>query len=155
MTSGIKHDNVIKILTIPIGVLIALIFKAHIGFLFGTSFLLTGLWLSPDLDTISRPLKRWGILQVFWWPYRKMIPHRSFFSHGPLIGTSIRFLYITGIVSLLTLLISKFTSINFSLDIKTVKSLINQYPKETIALLCGAEASALTHMFQDMFPMAK
>lgn len=31
---------------------------------------------------------------AYWWPLAKLIPHRSFLSHLPLVGTSIAFLYL-------------------------------------------------------------
>ncbi|WP_370455492.1 DUF2227 family putative metal-binding protein [Synechococcus sp. RSCCF101] len=51
-----------------------------------------GLWLSPDLDTRSRALRRWGPLGWIWWPYRRLLPHRSPISHAPLLGTAGRLL---------------------------------------------------------------
>jgi uncharacterized metal-binding protein len=31
---------------------------------------------------------------ALWWPYAKLIPHRSFCSHGPLVGTAGRLLWL-------------------------------------------------------------
>lgn len=63
-----------------------------------------GVFLTPDLDIkgtradrIIRtqagliPTIAWGLL---WNPYSALIPHRSWLSHGPLIGTALRLLYI-------------------------------------------------------------
>ena len=41
----------------------------------GDDFKHWGLHISPDLDTHSIAIKRWGILQRLWWPYQKLIPH--------------------------------------------------------------------------------
>ena len=30
------------------------------------------------------------MLGFLWWPYRRLIPHRSLWSHGPLLGTTLR-----------------------------------------------------------------
>lgn len=57
-------------------------------------FLLGGLYLSPDLDIRSRPYRRWGLLRWYWWPYQKLIPHRNWMSHWPIIGTAIRLGYL-------------------------------------------------------------
>ena len=54
------------------------------------SCLAGGLWLSPDLDTRSNALRRWGPLGFIWWPYRLLIPHRSLWSHGPVLGMGAR-----------------------------------------------------------------
>lgn len=64
-----------------------------------TSLILSGLYvfstffISPDLDTDSAPYYRWNIFSLLWYPYKRLIPHRSWLSHsGPISGT-IRFLY--------------------------------------------------------------
>ena len=53
---------------------------------------LSGLWLSPDLDTYSRPYYRWEHiwLDFIWEPYRQWVPHRSVVSHLPVLSTGIR-----------------------------------------------------------------
>ena len=55
--------------------------------------LFSGLWLSGDLDTNSLAYKRWGALRFLWWPYRKLVPHRSWVSHGIAVGPLVRTLY--------------------------------------------------------------
>jgi uncharacterized metal-binding protein len=42
--------------------------------------------LSPDLDIDSAIYDRWGPLRWLWWPYQKVIPHRSWFSHSGVSG---------------------------------------------------------------------
>ncbi|HDR7514082.1 metal-binding protein [Bacillus mobilis] len=58
-----------------------------IGFLVGTSF------LTPDLDTYSNAYNKWGFLRIFWYPYKKVMPHRSFFTHTIILGDVIRIAY--------------------------------------------------------------
>ena len=63
-----------------------------------------GLLLTPDLDvnagSISeeevREISPFGenLWWIYWFPYRKILPHRSPFSHWPIIGTMGRLLYI-------------------------------------------------------------
>ena len=73
-----------------------------------------GIILTPDLDVKGTRADRivrqsagfipaviWGLL---WNPYSALIPHRSFISHGPIIGTVIRLLYIAVPLTLLGLL---------------------------------------------------
>lgn len=64
---------------------------------------LSGIVLTPDLDvrrTVSNMvMDDIGVLpgflwELFWWPYSKLIPHRSILSHGPIIGTMLRVLYL-------------------------------------------------------------
>ncbi|MDR3710403.1 MAG: metal-binding protein [Capsulimonadaceae bacterium] len=59
------------------------------GYVFG------GLWMSDDLDTHSVAYKRWGALRILWWPYKKLVPHRSWISHGLGVGPLLRVAYFT------------------------------------------------------------
>ena len=66
--------------------------------------LLVGLAISPDLDqeqVKTHDEARWrripvvGILwSCYWWLYAKVMPHRSIWSHLPVLGTAIRALYL-------------------------------------------------------------
>ncbi len=62
------------------------------------AYLFSGFWLSDDLDTNCVAYKRWGILRGLWWPYQKLVPHRSWISHGLAVGPLIRVLYFMGMV---------------------------------------------------------
>ncbi|MEM9770744.1 MAG: metal-binding protein, partial [Cyanobacteria bacterium P01_D01_bin.73] len=53
-----------------------------------------GFFLSPDLDIHSVPYKRWGPFRWIWLPYRKMFRHRSPWTHGLVVGTTIRIVYL-------------------------------------------------------------
>lgn len=56
---------------------------------------LTTLVVNPDLDLNSRAPK--GIKKLwwlYWWPYSRLIGHRSPLSHCPIIGTLIRVAYL-------------------------------------------------------------
>lgn len=52
---------------------------------FSVSYLFATFFLSPDLDTKSRPYKRWKMLKILWWPYRIIFKHRGF-SHNMIMG---------------------------------------------------------------------
>lgn len=55
---------------------------------FGTYF------FSPDLDLrTSRISRRWGPLQILWWPYQYLVPHRSWISHSG-ISAALRLAYV-------------------------------------------------------------
>lgn len=63
-----------------------------------------GILITPDLDhddgSISQHFVRGvsGAAEKVWWlywyPYRRALAHRSFFSHAPVIGTVIRVFYL-------------------------------------------------------------
>lgn len=89
MANGKTHDRLIVVATgLSVPVAIALTQPV-----IPIAMLIGGLYLSPDLDTISRPYKRWGILGLNpWYPYRKMMKHRGA-SHAIILGTGTRLLY--------------------------------------------------------------
>jgi uncharacterized metal-binding protein len=55
--------------------------------------LVSGLMFSCDLDIDSREYRRWGPLRIIWWPYKETVPHRSWISHGLIIGPMLRLAY--------------------------------------------------------------
>jgi uncharacterized metal-binding protein len=62
----------------------ALIFASHI---------ISGVYFSPDLDLDSRIHKRWGWFFYIWLPYKWIIPHRHFWSHGLILPPLVRLGY--------------------------------------------------------------
>lgn len=70
--------------------------RASTALTVGSAYLFGGLLFSGDLDVRSRPYKRWLWLRWVWIPYRHTFKHRSFWTHGPLIGTVIRMCYLGG-----------------------------------------------------------
>ncbi len=62
------------------------------------------MYLSPDLDLPRvAPVQRWGWLKIGWAPFEKIIPHRSRWSHGWILGLitiQLNFLIIVGILIL-------------------------------------------------------
>jgi len=65
------------------------------------SYLASGLLFSDDLDIHSIEYKRWRLLRFLWWPYQKLVPHRSWLSHGLFVGAALRILYFAGMCTLL------------------------------------------------------
>jgi uncharacterized metal-binding protein len=95
MSSGRTHDQ-ITLISLPIltGVILVLTRNAELTLWIAGSFLFGGLMFGPDLDIHSNQSIRWGWLRWMWQPYRKTISHRSILSHGPVIGTVGRLLYV-------------------------------------------------------------
>jgi len=59
-----------------------------------------GVVISPDLDmvnTIRMPVIGW-IWGAYWWPYRKIIAHRAYISHAPIVGTLVRLAYLMPVI---------------------------------------------------------
>lgn len=62
-----------------------------------------GILFTPDLDVDHRTVaERVPIVGFFWfiiwWPYAKVLPHRSFHSHFPLWSTALRQLYFVSLI---------------------------------------------------------
>ena len=116
------------------------------------AFLIGGLWLSPDLDTNSRPYQRWGPLRWLWWPYRKALRHRSVLSHSPLLGTLVRVGYLTGLALLLTGLAHPPASTDL---LRWLQQQWSRPERLLLVALIGIEASAWLHLLQDGDPMPR
>jgi len=108
MPSYKTHDKIAYISVVPISLLTAYTLSLSIPdtFLFAGGFILTNYYLSPDLDTYSIMVRRWGFLYPLWIPYRHAIKHRSLFSHSGPLSALIRLTYITIPLSLIGLLVN-------------------------------------------------
>ncbi|MGK7945394.1 MAG: metal-binding protein [Microcystaceae cyanobacterium] len=157
MPSGKTHDR-ITWSTLPWVICITslLIPQWHIILIVGASFLFAGFMFGPDLDIYSIQYQRWGILQFIWNPYQKLIPHRSLFSHGFLIGTIIRVVYLVGVILILMgfiamigHLVSGGRGLLADFEPKLFQSMIKQYATEALALLIGLEVGAMSHSIAD------
>jgi uncharacterized metal-binding protein len=95
MPSGRTHDHITSVCApvVLVGSL-ALWQRADVTLTATFAFVAAGLMFGPDLDIYSNQVKRWGPLQIIWRPYQRMIPHRSVWSHGFLLGTAVRLLYL-------------------------------------------------------------
>jgi uncharacterized metal-binding protein len=79
------------------------------------TYLFSGLLLSNDLDIPSRIYRRWGPLRLLWYPYQRLIPHRSPLSHGLIVGPVLRLLYLYVMLELLLLVAWRVTMLTGSL----------------------------------------
>ena len=149
MASGRHHDSATILLGLPLGLAIGVLWGTLTGVIAAAGFLFGGLWLSPDLDTRSNALKRWGPLGGLWWPYRRLIPHRSVWSHGPLLGTATRLLLL---LSWCLLISSLIPALNPNALLSVLETTIRSHPDRAAALLLGLEASVWLHLFQDGDP---
>lgn len=156
MPSGRTHDR-ITLWSLPFvaGLTFGITQSGNLTLLVSGGFLFSGLMFGPDLDIHSRQFIRWGWLRWIWIPYQKSLRHRSIFSHGPMIGTILRVVYLAiclGIVGILGLEIARrFWSLPWSweqLGQVAMRSLSQHYP-EWIALLLGLELGAMSHSLSD------
>jgi len=155
MASGSSHDRGTLWLALPFG-LLCWPFLGWIGSASAAlAFLVGGLLLSPDLDTRSRPTRRWGPLRLLWWPYRKLLRHRSLLSHGPVLGTLGRLGYLGGLVLVLAGLLSPWGAPSPVGLLHWGQLVWNRHPVLLLLALAGLEASAWLHLIQDGDPVAR
>ena len=155
MPSGRTHDRItmtclpiITVGTLSLTQDSGLTFWVAAGFLFG------GWMLGPDLDTHSVHYKRWGWLRWIWLPYRGQVKHRSPLSHGPIIGTVVRVLYlllwiiVLGLVSIA--IANQVGQIGWTWqDLGRWVNWIRQYSREGLAIVIGLELGACSHYLAD------
>ena len=155
MADGRSHDRATGLLAIPFGLLWWPALGVGGFAVASTAFLFGGLWLSPDLDVPSRASRRWGPLKLVWWPYRRLLRHRSLFSHSPLLGSGLRLGWLFAWLFLLVRALepSGLISVQHLLDVGRL--LWQQQRPLLLAALVGIEASSWLHLIQDGDPIPK
>jgi uncharacterized metal-binding protein len=129
--------------------------RADLAFWVSGGFLFSGLMFGPDLDLYSFHYQRWGILRWLWRPYQKAIKHRSMWSHGPIIGTIGRILYLSlwvGLCGLIYLKICHLAGAKTYTQQQLVAILqqsIAVHAPIYLALFCGLELGAMSHYMSD------
>lgn len=138
MPNGKTHDT-ITFITAPIvgGISYCFIKEIQTTAIFLGLYLFSSLMFNGDLDTNSRPYNRWWLFKMIWIPYQLMFHHRSIFTHGIIIGTIVRVLYLSVIP--ITILLLKgnfqiFTTIN-----------VNVW----LLILIGLESGSAIHTVSD------
>lgn len=155
MPSGKTHDR-ITLWSLPFvaGLGFGLTKSGNLTLLLAGGFLFSGLMFGPDLDIHSRQFIRWGWLRWIWIPYQKAFRHRSIFSHGPIIGTVLRALYLTIFLAILGLIVLLLAQTVGSLQstwqtFTDIGKRSTLYPDEWLALFVGLELGAMSHSVSD------
>ncbi len=163
MPSGRTHDR-ITLWSFPwlTGAVLLVTRNPAQSLLFAGGYLLGGLLLSPDLDIHSRPYRRWGPLRWIWLPYRRAMNHRSMLSHGPILGTVFRLVYLAAWILLFAFVwaiaLAQLASpenwwplslqqLNTALEI--LQRFALQHPIEGLVLYLGLELGAMSHSLSD------
>ena len=153
MASGAAHDRVTQRLALPLALVCWPLMGPTAAVAVGLAFLLGGLWLSPDLDTRSRPSRRWGPLAVLWLPYRRLVRHRGWISHLPLLGSAGRLAYLALLLLLLSGLLQPLGLPGPRVLVFAAIALWQRQQPLLLAALLGVEASAWLHLIQDGDPL--
>lgn len=155
MPSGRTHDR-ITLWGLPFvtGLTFAVSLSGNITLILAGAYLFSGLMFGPDLDLYSRQFQRWGYFRWIWIPYQKAIRHRSLLSHGLIIGTTLRILYLGCWLSILGIFLLGIAQLvwdvgwNWQILIQAVKR-SSQDIAEWIALFLGLELGAISHIISD------
>jgi uncharacterized metal-binding protein len=157
MPSGSTHDR-ITLWIVP-GLVISgwyLTQSGRLTLILILGFLFSGLMFGPDLDIYSVQFKRWGKLRFIWIPYQKLIKHRSIFSHGPIIGTLLRIIYLLTLLTLLGIFVVGIAQLiwGFSWNWGEFRQLMwklgtQDQRNSVLALYLGLELGALSHILSD------
>ncbi|MFW9264955.1 metal-binding protein [Nostoc sp. CALU 546] len=156
MPSGRTHDR-ITMYTLPFvaGFTFWQTRSSNATLLVASGFLFGGLMFGPDLDIYSVQFQRWGFLRWIWLPYQRSLRHRSFLSHGPIIGTILRILYLGCLLAILAIFVLVIAERLWNLSFtwqdlgETVGRSLVQYDTEYVALFLGLELGAMSHSLSD------
>lgn len=156
MPSGQTHDR-ITIWSMPLvaGITLVTTGSSNITLLVAGGYMFGGLMFGPDLDIYSRQFQRWGFLRWIWLPYQKSLRHRSFLSHGPIIGTTLRVAYLGTFLALVAMVVVViFTKLgnvawNWGEVWGNVGKTIYICYGEFFALFLGCELGAMSHSCSD------
>lgn len=155
MPSGRTHDR-ITLWGLPF--VTALTFartqSGNVTLILAGAYLFSGLMFGPDLDLYSRQYQRWGYLRWIWIPYQKALRHRSFFSHGLVVGTTLRIVYLSCWLSILGIFLLGIAQliwdVGWNWQILTGAAMRSfQHSTEWIALFLGLELGAMSHSISD------
>ncbi|HEY9663566.1 MAG TPA: metal-binding protein [Allocoleopsis sp.] len=156
MPSGRTHDRItLWFLPLVAGSTLAVTHHSTLTLWVCAGFLWGGLMLGPDLDTFSLHYRRWGWLRWIWLPYRNSMRHRSPWSHSPIMGTTVRVIYLMAWLSCLSLIgVATLNEITH-MGLSWVElfgfwgQLWHRYSRESIALFVGLELGAFSHYTAD------
>jgi uncharacterized metal-binding protein len=156
MPAGRTHDQ-ITLACLPLTVALAFLYSRSplFALICGGGFLFSGLMFGPDLDIPSCQYRRWGWLRWLWLPYQKSLRHRSLWSHGFLIGTVLRLIYLGCWLILLAAGAGMlFKTLGYWRGdwaplLAMLRRWLLAHPQEGLALWLGLEAGAMSHSCSD------
>ena len=155
MPAGKTHDRITLYLApLVIGVTFGVTRSERLSLLMAIACVFSGLMFGPDLDIHSCQYKRWGWLRWLWLPYRTMVRHRSPLSHGFLIGTILRLIYLACWGFLLGLIVTVIVSLWQRENVLFQNWQIwlgwgHQHRWELATVFLGLELGAMSHSLSD------
>lgn len=161
MPSGRTHDR-LTLWSLPVvaGGSWLISRQSDLSLVLSGCYLFAGLMFGPDLDVRSRQSQRWGPLHWLWIPYRRCLRHRSWFSHGPLLGTAGRVCYLALWGGLVLVIVEGAIALGSGGDWASLLSRLGQHqrllwlwmqahPTVLMSALIGLELGAMSHSLSD------
>ena len=90
---------------------------------------------------------------MLWWPYRRLVRHRGWLSHTPLLGSASRLLLLLGWLLLALIGLQTIGGPGPNWALQQLQQLWQDHPRLLITALLAIEASAWLHLLQDGDPM--
>lgn len=116
--------------------------------------LISTIVLSPDMDLFtSRSMEDWGVMKIFWWPYARIVKHRDRL-HTPILGTSVRWLYMLAIISVfiaIGALALRQMGVNLALSFSGDAQDATYYLLYVLDIFIGANIADAMHYGLDIF----
>ena len=156
MPSGRTHDR-ITLWCFPFitGLTFYITRSLSLTLIVAIAFLVGGFMLGPDLDIHSIQYKRWGPIRWIWLPYQKALKHRSSLSHGPIIGTALRVVYLAVWIGAFSLIAVEVLNAVWDAQLTLgsfnapIRYLARNYLAEWVSVLIGLELGAISHSTSD------
>lgn len=156
MPNGKTHDTITKVSILPL-FLIGCLALSYLSILIDINnpivflsiiitnilaYMFSSFMFNGDLDTNSNVYNRWWIFKMIWIPYQIMFSHRSIFTHGIIIGTLIRIIYLLiWFIPLYLILPNK--------TINLIEYLYNNHLIYIISIYIGLETGNIIHTLSD------
>lgn len=163
MSNGATHAKVTTITAVPVGMLAMVSSGDNFGITaVSVAGCLFGLVCEPDLDQPGITQSEGRLLHhrfmwpvgVFWfavwYPYARLIPHRSWASHLPVVGTAIRLIYLVSVLGFMGAILSPI----FPNLIDSVIVLVSQVPTDyAIVFFVSLATADVMHWIWDGMPV--
>jgi len=138
MPNGKTHDKITYFTTPVVGMLsYSITADIKTTLILISTYFFASMMFNGDLDMNSRPYNRWFIFKMIWIPYQLIFYHRSFFTHGLIIGTVIRLLYL-GIIPFIIIWLKADLEVITSIDMNIL-----------ILIFIGLESGSAVHTISD------
>lgn len=156
MPAGRTHDR-ITLWGLPVIVSVTFIQtrSGNSTLIVAGAYLFSALMFGPDLDLYSIQYKRWGYLRWLWIPYQKMLRHRSIWSHGLIVGTVLRVLYLGIWIAFVAIFGLGVTHLIWGVELSWQRLVavgqrsLLQNKTEWMLLFLGLELGAMSHSLSD------